>query len=49
MDYEVLWSLFKKTGDVRIYLMYREELARELIPELEARKKEREKEENRRE
>ena len=39
MDYELLWSLFKKTGDVRLYLMYREELSRELIPELEAKQR----------
>lgn len=41
MDYELLWSLFKKTGDVRLYLMYREELSRELIPELEEKRRER--------
>ena len=44
MDYELLWSLFKKTGDVRLYLLYREDLARELVPELEAKKRDREKE-----
>ena len=28
-----LWELFCKTGDIRLYLMYREEYAQELMPE----------------
>ena len=28
-----LWQLFCETGDIRLYLMYREELAEELMPE----------------
>lgn len=31
-----LWELFCETGDIRLYLMYREETAMELLTESEA-------------
>lgn len=30
-----LWELFCETGDIRLYLMYREEAATELLTEAE--------------
>ena len=30
-----LWQLFCETGDIRLYLMYREEVSEELTPETE--------------
>ena len=41
-----LWKLFAETGDIRLYLLYREETAKELAPdtgEKSAEKKSREK------
>lgn len=33
MSSDGLWKLFAETGDIRLYLLYREETARELAPE----------------
>ena len=30
-----LWQLFCETGDIRLYLMYREEYSEELMPQTE--------------
>ena len=30
-----LWQLFCETGDIRLYLMYREEYSKELMPQTE--------------
>lgn len=32
---DMLWKLFCETGDIRLYLMYREEISEELMPETE--------------
>lgn len=29
-----LWRLFARTGDIRFYILYREEMAMELSPEI---------------
>ena len=33
-----LWKLFAKTGDIRLYLLYREETAKELVPDADRKK-----------
>ena len=35
-----LWKLFAKTGDIRLYLLYREETAKELVPDADRKKSE---------
>ena len=41
-----LWRLFARTGDIRFYILYREEAAMELTPELSEKRQRPEKSEN---